>query len=125
MIAVELPTGKVRTALNILNTPSNKGKLAEVYGILGTYFTAAGVTNTSDYALDGTTKVNDATSISSVISGEGAIKVILTEDATIKMINLQGITHTYLGSAGINTINLPKGVYIIAIGTKITKTIVK
>ena len=48
-IPVALPSGDVRTALNLANNPENLGKKVAVYGTLETYFSKAGVKNVSAY----------------------------------------------------------------------------
>ena len=48
-IAVQLPSGKVREKLNIVDNPNNIGLRVKVYGSLMTYFNSPGVKNTSDY----------------------------------------------------------------------------
>ena len=49
LVPVELPSGAIRTALNIVDNTENKGKLVKVYGQLISYFTFTGVKGTSDY----------------------------------------------------------------------------
>ena len=52
-VPVQLPSGSLRSALNLMDNPSNLGQLCSVYGDLTAYFGAAGVKNTADYKLDG------------------------------------------------------------------------
>ena len=49
LVPVELPSGAIRTALNIVDNTDNKGKLVKVYGQLISYFLTTGVKGTSDY----------------------------------------------------------------------------
>ncbi|MEZ7866268.1 MAG: DUF6359 domain-containing protein [Paludibacteraceae bacterium] len=52
MIGVQLPSGSVRTALNLVDNAINLGKSVKVYGNLQGYFSGTpGVTNTSDYRI--------------------------------------------------------------------------
>ncbi len=48
-IAVQLPSGNIRSELNIVDNPSNIGRRVKVYGSLMLYFKGPGVKNTSDY----------------------------------------------------------------------------
>ena len=49
LVPVELPSGDIRSALNIVDNTENKGKQVKVYGQLVSYFSCAGVKSTSDY----------------------------------------------------------------------------
>ena len=48
-VPVALPSGSIRTALNIVENSSNLGKKVAVYGTLETYFTRPGVKSVSEY----------------------------------------------------------------------------
>lgn len=50
---VQLPSGAIRDALNLVTTPGNKGKMVKVVGTLESYFSQPGVKNLSGYWLDG------------------------------------------------------------------------
>ena len=50
---VQLPSGAIREALNLVTTPGNKGKLVKVLGTLENYFSQPGVKNLTGYWLDG------------------------------------------------------------------------
>lgn len=56
-VPVQLPSGSVRTALNLKDNPSLQGTLVWVYGNLETYFSMPGVKNTSDFSLNGPTGI--------------------------------------------------------------------
>lgn len=56
-VPVQLPSGSVRTALNLKDNPSLQGALVWVYGNLETYFSMPGVKNTSDFSLNGPTGI--------------------------------------------------------------------
>lgn len=49
LVPVELPSGDIRTALNIVDHAENKGKLVKVHGQLISYFSWSGVKATDDY----------------------------------------------------------------------------
>ena len=51
-IPVQLPSGTVRTALNLSDNPNNLGKALSVYGTLETYFNVPGVKSVTDYVLE-------------------------------------------------------------------------
>lgn len=52
-LIVQLPSGDIRTALNLVDNESNLGKQVKVYGDLTTYNNDEGLKNTSGYWLDG------------------------------------------------------------------------
>ncbi|HEY5507561.1 MAG TPA: DUF6359 domain-containing protein [Paludibacter sp.] len=54
-IPVQLPTGAVRTGLNLKDVKANLGKQVTLYGSLELYFSKPGLKNTSYYALEGGT----------------------------------------------------------------------
>lgn len=55
-VPVELASkSEARTALNVVDTPSNLNKDVWVYGVITTYFSTAGVKSVSDYSFDGKT----------------------------------------------------------------------
>ena len=49
LVPVELPSGAIRTALNIVDNSDNKGKLVKVHGQLISYFSWSGVKATDEY----------------------------------------------------------------------------
>ena len=49
LVPVELPSGDIRTALNIVDHAENKGKLVKVHGQLISYFSWSGVKATDNY----------------------------------------------------------------------------
>ena len=77
-VPVQLPSGSLRSALNLMDNPSNLGQLCSVYGDLTAYFGAAGVKNTADYKLDGAstptppTPGNPVTSFNETFDGSTA-----------------------------------------------------
>ena len=58
-VPVQLPNGGVRTALNVVDNPSNVGKELLVYGYLLKYMSRTGVKEVSDYVLDGVTGISN------------------------------------------------------------------
>ena len=70
LVPVELPSGEIREALNVVDNPTNKGKQVKVYGQLVSYFVTTGVKATSDYEWP------TATAIENSEVAEKATKVI-------------------------------------------------
>jgi len=58
-VPVQLPTGGIRTALNVVENPSNVGKELLVYGHILKYMSRTGVKNVEDYVLDGVTGISN------------------------------------------------------------------
>lgn len=58
-VPVQLPTGDIRKALNVVDNPDNVGKELLVYGYLLKYMSKMGVKNVSDYVLDGVTGISN------------------------------------------------------------------
>lgn len=52
-LPVQLPTGAVRTALNLQNNPGNLGKKVLLNGSIEKYFNVAGIKSVTEYVLDG------------------------------------------------------------------------
>ena len=50
---VQLPSGSVRTALNLMDNPDNYQKEVLLYGSIEKYFGVAGLKSVSDYVIDG------------------------------------------------------------------------
>lgn len=76
-LAVQLPAGDVRAALNLQDNPGNQGKEVWLLGQMVKYCGVAGLKNVKDYSFNGT----PVTSIGSVITSEGnAPAVIYTID---------------------------------------------
>ena len=65
-VPVQLPTGVIRTGLNVVDNPSNKGKEVMVYGYLLKYMSRTGIKNVSAYILDG----NEVSGITNIIADQ-------------------------------------------------------
>ncbi len=52
-LPVQLPVGDIRTALNLVDKPANKGKEVKVLGSLESYFSQPGVKSLTGYWMDG------------------------------------------------------------------------
>lgn len=100
IIPIQLPSGNVRTSLNLVDNASNLGKQVTVYGNILKYFNMPGVKNTSEYKF-----------------GTSAIDAIDADDsdAPVEYFNLQGVR-----------VDEPQnGLYIRRQGSTVTKVIVK
>ena len=99
-IAVQLPAGDIRNALNIESNPTNAGKTVSIYGSLENYCGVPGVKSPSDYVLE----------------VSNAIDSIVADDAAeAEYYNLQGVRVAAPES----------GLYIVRRGNKVTKELVK
>lgn len=58
-VAVQLPTGAVREALDLFTNPDNFGKVVWLQGKLQKYFGMAGMKSTSAFSFDGVTGINN------------------------------------------------------------------
>ena len=126
MIGVQLPSGEIRTALNLVDNASNLNKKVKVYGNLQAYFNAApGVQNTTDYVLDATAlPAVDAQQFKVYTSG-GKLHVMAANNEQITVIDVLG-KQIYASrlKAGLNTIDLSaKGILVVKIGNAVKKVI--
>lgn len=100
IIPIQLPSGNVRSSLNLVDNPTNLGKQVSVYGNIYKYFSAPGVKNTTEFKL-----------------GTVAVDAIDADDndAPVEYFNLQGVR-----------VDEPQnGLYIRRQGSTVTKVIVK
>lgn len=127
-IPVQLPKGDIRTAINPYDNPDMIGKTVWVKGQLLTYFLSAGVKNVSDYSLDGID--SSLTAIEGVqVAGarayatNGYIKTNGNNE-TVSVYNVTGkLIATGVAGHDIKVAN--KGIYIVKVGNKATKVIVR
>lgn len=126
MIGVQLPTGAVRTALNLVDNPANYKKLVKVYGTLEAYFTAApGVKNVSEYAFIETSLPKVDANDFKVYTSAGKLQVDAVESSEIVVFDVIG-KQIYKGllQAGNNAINLPhRGVMVVKINNSTAKVV--
>lgn len=69
-IIVQLPSGDIRTALNLVDTPDNYKKQIKITGSIEKYFQQAGLKSPSAYEFTGVTSIDE------VVGNENAVKVI-------------------------------------------------
>lgn len=129
MIPVELPSGSsVRTDLNIVDTPANKGVLVAVSGNLVSYFNTTGVKGTSEYVILQTSGVEMTSGNETVIyAREGSIYV--NNNSSAKSIEIYNVLGTLVlktqASEGVNKITLPvKQLYLVKVGGLVKKVMV-
>jgi len=126
MIGVQLPTGAVRTALNLVDNAANYKKLVKVYGTLEAYFTAApGVKNVSEYAFIETSLPKVDANDFKVYTSAGKLQVDAVESSEIVVFDVIG-KQIYKGllQAGNNAINLPhRGVMVVKINNSTAKVV--
>ena len=60
LVPVELPSGDVRSALNVVDNPDNKGRIVKVHGQLVSYFVFAGVKATDNYEWGAPTAIENS-----------------------------------------------------------------
>ena len=96
-VPVQLPSGNVRTALNLVDNASNLGKEVYVYGNIYNYFSGPGVKNVTEYKLD----------------PSGIADVELDNNAPVEYFNLQGV----------RVANPENGLFIMRQGDKMVKVI--
>lgn len=99
MIGVKLPSGDIRTKLNIVDTPDNAGKTIVIKGKLLNYFGAPGV---------------DCTEYVSGLAGIADVTV--EEEGVAEYYNLQGVRMQG---------ELTPGMYIVRNGKNVSKVVVK
>ncbi|MEA4974195.1 MAG: DUF6359 domain-containing protein [Paludibacter sp.] len=126
MIGVQLPTGAVRTALNLVDNAANYKKLVKVFGTLEAYFTAApGVKNVTEYMFIETSIPKVDANDFKVYTSAGKLQVDAVESGEIVVFDVIG-KQIYKGSlqAGNNSINLPhRGVMVVKINNSTAKVV--
>jgi len=94
-MAVQLPSGAIRTGLNLVDTKANLGKSVKLYGALEAYFGKPGLKSVSYYELEGGTSggtkpadTSNAILSESFLTNQGAFTIV---DVTIP----EGGTYTW------------------------------
>lgn len=127
-IPVQLPKGDIRTAINPADNPEMVGKTVWVKGQLLTYFSFAGVKNVIDYSLDGINSGLTALDGNKVVANRvfavnGYIKTTGNNE-TVRVYNVTGKL-VATGVAGRDIHVAQKGIYIVKVGEKATKVVVR
>lgn len=96
-LAVQLPAGAVRAALNLVDNPANVGKKVTLNGNIESYFKVAGLKSATEYVL-----------------GASAIEEVdADENAPVEYYNLQGV----------KVVNAENGIFIKKQGNKVVKVV--
>ncbi len=124
-IPVALPSGAVRSGLNLVDNPGNLGKKVKLYGTLETYFTVPGVKTVSDFEILAPVGIEDSKSEGTVITTDGNNIVVKAEQATtINVYSVSGkLVATSLVIDGSAIIPVSKGVYVVKTDNKVAKVI--
>ncbi len=127
-VPVQLPKGDIRTAINPYDNPHMIGKTLWIKGQLLKYFSVGGVKNPTDYSLDGINSgltainnvnavVNNAYAVNGFIKTTGMNETVYVYNVTGKLIAT--------GVAGEDIKIDNKGIYIVKVGNKATKVVVR
>lgn len=115
MVSVQLPSGSIRTALNVKDNASNIGKKVQVYGTIEAYLNHAGVKSVTDYKIEGSTTALETIEMSNIYANNG--RIYGAEQGRIYTINGMDVTE--------QNGQLSNGIYIVKVGAKATKIAVK
>ena len=125
MIAVQLPTGEIRTALNLLDNPTNLNKWVKVNGTLEGYFSGTpGVKNATEYLLESIgTSTAKLSLMTDLRAANGNVSFNATANQTVEIFNSVGqrlVSRTTV--EGLNTISVnAKGILVVKLGNDISK----
>ncbi len=70
-VPVQLPSGTIRSAVNLKDNPGNVGKILSINGSIEKYFGQTGVKSATDYSLDGEGSSTVTPDTPSTITGDG------------------------------------------------------
>ena len=115
MVSVQLPSGSIRTALNVKDNASNIGKKVQVYGKIEAYLNHAGVKSVTDYKIEGSTTALESVEMSNIYANNG--RIYGAEQGRIYTINGMDVTE--------QNGQLSNGIYIVKVGATATKIAVK
>lgn len=127
MIAVQLPAGNVRNALNLVDNATVLNKWVKVYGTLEGYFSGTpGVKNTTEYLLESIgTGFNQLGDKLNIYVSENIIKFESSANETVSIYNTVGQKLVQkLALNGLNTIPVSaRGVVLVKVGNRFAKVI--
>lgn len=122
-IPIQLPTGDVRSAINLQSNPTNLGKTVSLFGNIAAYFGTSGLKETSKYKIDGDTPTppgptDPVTSLNQTFTGITSISqlagwksVAVTGDKNWYFQEYSGITSARM--TGYNGTNPPFDAWLI------------
>lgn len=125
---VNLTDGTNKLALyNSFSTLSGNFSASKTYDVTGMLTVYNNAPEIYPISVDETSGISNTTATSASVIGEtGYILATLTAAEPISVYSLLGVKIASIkGSEGTNVINLPKGLYIVTIGTKTAKVLVK
>ncbi len=127
-IPVQLPSqSDIRTNLNLLDNPTLLNKTVWVKGQLMTYFGTAGVKNPTDYSLDGINPWSGVESVKAVNNKVYAVNGYIKTTGNNETVSVYNVTGKLVatGKAGRDIKVAAKGIYIVKVGDKATKVVVR
>lgn len=126
-IPVQLPSGEVRTNLNIVDNPELKNTTVWVYGTIESYFSVPGVKNVTDFSLDGSNTWSAVESVKAVAGKAYAVNGHIVTTGNGESVAVYNITGKLVatGVAGRDIKVAAKGLYIVKVGNKATKVVVR
>ena len=123
-VPVQLPSGDIRAAINPYDNPSIIGKKIAVKGQLTKYFSVPGIKNTSDYNIEMYSAVMELQATASrAYATNGYIKT----NGNNETVSVYSVTGKLVatGVAGRDIKISDKGIYIVKVGNKATKVVVR
>ncbi|MBO7317189.1 MAG: T9SS type A sorting domain-containing protein [Bacteroidales bacterium] len=123
-VPVQLPSGDIRKAINPYDNPDIVGKKIAVKGQLTKYFSVPGIKNTSDYNTEMYSAVMELqTSSLKAYAINGYIKTTGNNE-TVRIYNVTGKL-VATGVSGRDIKVSDKGIYIVKVGNKTSKVVVR
>lgn len=122
-IAVNLPSGSVRSAVNLKDHPENLGKQLKVEGKLRAYFNIPGVRDlTGNYNLEGQPSGGDAIFSETFATGQGSFTIEnVTMNAPLSYVWIHDATYKYMkASAYVSGANYPSESWLISPAVDLT-----
>ncbi len=125
MIGVQLPTGAVRTGLNLVDNAGNLNRKVKVFGTLEGYFSGTpGVRNTTEFEISSTNSAPSAT-IQSLRKVGNQIVFETSAQQSVEIFNVTGqrlMSTTSIDGVNAITVNT-KGLVLVKIGKETAKVI--
>ena len=126
MIGVQLPSGLVRTALNLVDNATNLGESVKVYGNLQGYFSGTpGVINTSDYRIGPSTGLTSTRTDAKARAYNGKVLFNATAGESVEIYNTVGqklVSTTAVD--GLNEVPVnAAGVLVVKVSNRVSKVI--